>query len=450
MFYNNFFSTLKQDLKAAVKPYPLSEGSCFSAIEALRSSIQNGIFNIKKNAPLLIFGQILSVVLAISGGAQATLHTECHISAPNFGNALVYIILALHVVPLIIRGQSFKNSKKDDDVRRVLFAETDSSLIVRNDDDSMSDTPPAYSFLFGLIPLHAPAWAYFFMAIADVEGNYMVVRAFQYSSFSYNMVIDYLSVAVAMMLSWSFLNREYTSAHMIGATICILGAHLNAVESFRNWNEDEDFNKDDSPSHFGALLAIVAAIMFGANLFLTEVFVRDMGGPVETLAMRGLFGAPLALLQSRVFERDALTALFFATPSTATNGFSEDHTCSHEATVTLLLSFVAMSTLRYVGISQFFSYSEVGLLSISFLTADMWLSLFSFVSDRIYLPWSITSMILGIFLYQAGTSPIQEDSKKSAGQTKENNDYQDIEISSIGLQNIIMPPSISTQEHEYW
>uniref|UniRef100_A0A7S4AML6 Uncharacterized protein n=1 Tax=Pseudo-nitzschia australis TaxID=44445 RepID=A0A7S4AML6_9STRA len=58
-----------------------------------------------ENWKVLLLGQILSLLLASGGAAQATLHLSCGLSAPTFTMAFVYLGLSAIHLPVLCRKQ---------------------------------------------------------------------------------------------------------------------------------------------------------------------------------------------------------------------------------------------------------------------------------------------------------------------------------------------------------
>jgi solute carrier family 35, member F1/2 len=63
-------------------------------------------YYLRQNWKILLFGQVLSLLLAGAGAAQATLHLDCGLSAPTFTMALIYFGLSFHLVYMILVQKS--------------------------------------------------------------------------------------------------------------------------------------------------------------------------------------------------------------------------------------------------------------------------------------------------------------------------------------------------------
>ena len=149
------------------------------------------VFYLRSNLKSLLLGQVLSVMLAISGAAQSTLHLECGLSAPTASIGLVYLLLSLHLISLC----KYRN--------KVLLAENDSTERTNFSADALTDhssgstvlrmsPQPTHKFL-GL-PLHGPPCVYLAMAFVDVEANYLTVLAYRYTTLTSISLFDALAI----------------------------------------------------------------------------------------------------------------------------------------------------------------------------------------------------------------------------------------------------------------
>lgn len=69
-----------------------------------------------------------------------------------------------------------------------------------------------------------PVWQYALLALADVEGNFLVVCAYQYTSISSAMLLDCFTIPVVMLLSALFLSAKVRVSCCHSADALILRA----------------------------------------------------------------------------------------------------------------------------------------------------------------------------------------------------------------------------------
>lgn len=66
-------------------------------------------------------------------------------------------------------------------------------------------------------------WKYFFVAVADVEANYLVVQAYQYTTLTSVQLLDCFTIPVVLLLSWAVLKVRYQIIHIVGVSVCLMG-----------------------------------------------------------------------------------------------------------------------------------------------------------------------------------------------------------------------------------
>ena len=346
--------------------------------------IQQGVSTTADQWRVLLFGQVLSFLVASQGAAQSTLHLQCKISAPAFATGLVYVILTFHLIPLFKKDGQFRKLESRDCV-------------------TTEESPT--NWFMGVIPLQASAWTYLGIALLDVEANYLTVLAYRYTSLTSVSVLDAMAIPSAMLFSRLCLGRRYVVAHLFGAIVCLCGMSANVFTDFESEEKDNVEAKEYPHLVLGDFLAMLGGLMFGARDVLTELSVKNFGGTNEYLGMVGLFGTLISFTQVILLERQQVEDFF--------SGATE--TCPLAMGLWLLLAYVATASLRYAGFAHFLVVSEAALLNLSLLTADLWSAIFEVVAERIIPPvlfWVSLALVLGgVFIYETGPSPIMEDPK---------------------------------------
>lgn len=66
-------------------------------------------------------------------------------------------------------------------------------------------------------------WRYFLIAVVDVEANYLIVKAYQYTTVTSVQLLDCFTIPTVLALSWFFLRARYACLHLAGAGVCLLG-----------------------------------------------------------------------------------------------------------------------------------------------------------------------------------------------------------------------------------
>ena len=66
-------------------------------------------------------------------------------------------------------------------------------------------------------------WKYLLLAFIDVEANYMIVYAYQFTSLTSVQLLDCSTIPTVMLLSWLFLSVRYLISHIVGVCVCLVG-----------------------------------------------------------------------------------------------------------------------------------------------------------------------------------------------------------------------------------
>lgn len=333
---------------------------------------------------ILVFGQVLSVLLAVMWASQATLYLRCQWNAPAFSCFWAYLLLSLHTIPLLWKGRAIRKGV----------------------DTSTSETR---WFLYSL-PLQASPWVYFGMALLSFYGNYCYLLAVSLTTVTSISLVDAISVPTAMILSHCFLRRRYLKLHFLGAALCLAGVAIGVIvdfaanrihqdDSFSDSYEDADGSEEFPNKVVGDLLSCVGAILFGINDVLAEYSVHRFGGTSEYLGMIGFFGVFLSAFQMAITERQTISDTF--------NGMTP---CGGNIVAGLLVAYVVGQFSRKTGLATFLTMSDAALLQLSLLTCDLYTALFSIIYQHILpRPSSWIAMVIvmsGIVVYEMSAPPL--------------------------------------------
>ncbi|KAL4608475.1 solute carrier family 35 member F2-like isoform X1 [Arapaima gigas] len=147
-------------------------------------------------------------------------------------------------------------------------------------------------------------WKYLLVGISDVEANYMVVKAYQFTTLTSVQLLDCFVIPVLMALSWMFLKTRYKLVHYIGVAVCLLGvgAMVGAdLLAGRDQGSSNDILLGDG-------LVLISATFYAVSNVCQEYTVKNLGR-VEFLGMMGLFGTIISGVQLGVLEYSAVTQI---------------------------------------------------------------------------------------------------------------------------------------------
>eukprot|EP00033_Pygsuia_biforma_P000341 GCRY01000414.1.p1 GENE.GCRY01000414.1~~GCRY01000414.1.p1 ORF type:complete len:305 (+),score=75.75 GCRY01000414.1:1302-2216(+) len=155
-------------------------------------------------------------------------------------------------------------------------------------------------------PLHKRIrWGYILLTLADVEANYLVVKAYKYTSITNVMLLDCFTLPCVMVLSFVFLRMRYRYFHFAGVMLCMVGLTLLIYSDLsRMEQEGEDTNQGDLP-WFGDLLCLSGAFLYAVSNVGQE-FVVTSESPQEFLSFLGVYGVLVNGTQMLLLERDGI------------------------------------------------------------------------------------------------------------------------------------------------
>ncbi|KAM9451257.1 solute carrier family 35 member F2 isoform 1-T4 [Clarias gariepinus] len=147
-------------------------------------------------------------------------------------------------------------------------------------------------------------WKYFLVALTDVEANYTVVLAYQYTTLTSIQLLDCFVIPVLMGLSWFFLKTRYRPLHFIAVVVCLLGVGA-MVGADLLAGRDQGSN---SSVLLGDSLVLISAALYAVSNMCQEYTVKNLSR-VEFLGMMGLFGTLISGVQLGVLEVGAISRI---------------------------------------------------------------------------------------------------------------------------------------------
>ncbi|KAJ7623314.1 DUF914-domain-containing protein [Roridomyces roridus] len=190
-------------------------------------------------------------------------------------------------------------------------------------------------------------WKYLILAACDVEGNFLVVKAYEYTDLLSCMLLDAWAIPVCMIFSYIYMRKGYHWSQILGVLICILGLGLLVAS-------DELTHKDYSPLSRGKgdAFMVAGATLYGFTNATEEFFVRKR--PLyEVVGQLGMFGFIICIIQAAGLEHEGM--------KTATwNG----------ATVGLLLAYTVAMIILYTVAPLLYRMASSAYYNLSLLSSD--------------------------------------------------------------------------------
>ncbi|XP_068936937.1 solute carrier family 35 member F2 [Petaurus breviceps papuanus] len=140
-------------------------------------------------------------------------------------------------------------------------------------------------------------WKYIFLGLADVEANYVIVRAYQYTTLTSVQLLDCFGIPVLMALSWFVLHARYRVIHFIAVAVCLLGVGTMVGADILAGRD----NNSGSNVLIGDVLVLLGASLYAISNVCEEYIVKKLSR-VEFLGMVGLFGTFISGVQMVLIE----------------------------------------------------------------------------------------------------------------------------------------------------
>ncbi|XP_029352559.1 solute carrier family 35 member F1 [Echeneis naucrates] len=300
----------------------------------------------------LALGQVLSLLICAIGLTSKYLADDFNANTPVFQSFLNYILL---------------------------FLVYTTTLAVRQGEGNL------------LAILKKRWWKYMILGLIDIEANYLVLKAYQYTTLSSVQLLDCFVIPVVLLLSWFFLLVRYKAAHFAGAGLCLLGVGLMVGADILLGRQQGLGDQ----KLFGDLLVLGGATLYGISNVCEEFIVKNLNR-VEFLGMIGLFGSFFSGIQLAIMEHKEL----------------------------LKVSWDWQIGLLYIGFSAFmfglYSFMPVVMkrtsatsVNLSLLTADLYslfcgLFLFHYKFSGLYL-LSFFIIIFGLVVYSSSSTYVAQN-----------------------------------------
>uniref|UniRef100_A0A0N5BWE0 EamA domain-containing protein n=1 Tax=Strongyloides papillosus TaxID=174720 RepID=A0A0N5BWE0_STREA len=145
-------------------------------------------------------------------------------------------------------------------------------------------------------------WKYLLLGIIDVEANYLVVWAYQFTNLTSIQLLDCSVIPFVMILSYLFLRVRYLTFHIVGVALCLLGI------AFLIWAdvlENKNGSLGESNKFLGDCLCIASSALYALSNTGEEKLVKNYSRN-EYLGIVGIIGFIISGIQLAIFERNNL------------------------------------------------------------------------------------------------------------------------------------------------
>ncbi|XP_038882365.1 solute carrier family 35 member F1-like isoform X2 [Benincasa hispida] len=241
------------------------------------------------------------------------------------------------------------------------------------------------AFVYGITMLSrrkamkAKWYYYILLGLVDVEANYLVVKAYQYTSITSVMLLDCWAIPCVLLFTWLFLKTKYRLRKIIGVVICVAGIVAVIFSDVHAGDRAGGSNPIK-----GDALVIAGATLYAVSNVSEEFLVKN-AGRVELMAMLGLFGSIISGIQI-IIERNELKSINW--------------------TAGAALPFVGFSVamfLFYSLVPVLLQINGAAMLNLSLLTSDMWAVVIRIFAYHEKVDWiyfvAFAAVVVGLVIY---------------------------------------------------
>ncbi|KAI3442842.1 uncharacterized protein J3R85_000533 [Psidium guajava] len=212
----------------------------------------------------------------------------------------------------------------------------------------------ALALVFGSILLYRRrrllvSWYwYLLLGMVDVQGNYLVNKAYQYSSITSVTLLDCWTIPSVLVLTWVFLGTRYSMLQLFGAALCVIGLGLVLL------SDAGVGGGGGSKPLLGDILVIAGTVCYAVSNVGEEFCVKKKD-LVEVVSMIGLYGTLVSVVEISIFERQSIESITWSTEL-----------------VLAFVGYVLAMFLFYSFAPSVLKMSGAAMFNLSLLTSDMW------------------------------------------------------------------------------
>ncbi|XP_037533585.1 solute carrier family 35 member F2 [Nematolebias whitei] len=277
-------------------------------------------------------------------------------------------------------------------------------------------------------------WKYLLLGLVDVEANYTVVKAYQYTTLTSVQLLDCFVIPVLMLLSWWVLKTRYRMVHYVAVCVCLLGVGAMVGADLLAGRDQGSA----SNMLLGDGLVLLSATLYAVSNVSQEYTVKKLSR-VEFLGMVGLFGTIISTVQMVILERSEVSNIKWSWQ------------------VGLLFSAYALCMFAlYSWMPVVMKLSSAASVNLSLLTADLFslffgIFLFHYNFSGLYVV-SLVVILIGFITFNAVPTPTNPTDTSSSSSLSEEGYYDNTVATDSGFTQRevagIIPAEVKGEEDE--
>jgi solute carrier family 35 protein F1/2 len=234
---------------------------------------------------------------------------------------------------------------------------------------------------------------YLLAAILDLEANYLVISAYNYTTITSVMLLDCFTIPSSMVLSYYFLGYQYNLSHFVGAILCLVGLGLIVLSDILVAEDTSSATTAARDPVVGDILCLCGSFLYASSNVLQEYLVKRYGR-VRYIGHVGAFGMLLASIQFAAADLPRLVKVGARLPLVS---------------VGYMVGFVGCLFGMCVSTSMFLHIGDATLFNLSLLTSDVYAVLFSYLMYHRLVHWlyflAFACVAMGLVVYHRTDAP---------------------------------------------
>jgi len=237
--------------------------------------------------------------------------------------------------------------------------------------------------------VYKDGWKYALLAACDVEGNFLVVKAYQYTDLLSCMLLDAWAIPVCLFMSWLYMRTKYHWTQLLGVLICVAGLGMLVGSDEITQKSWEALNKAK-----GDGFMIAGATLYGITNASEEFLVRKR--PLyEVVGQLGMYGSIINAIQGTALEYKSIRS---------SNWDGEN--------VGLIFAYTAAMIILYTVAPLIYRSSSSAFFNLSLLSSDFYGLLFGLFLYHYSPYWlyfiSFAIVITGLVVYFWHSTPEEQ------------------------------------------
>lgn len=261
-------------------------------------------------------------------------------------------------------------------------------------------------------------WKYFILAACDVEGNFLVVKAYQYTDLLSCMLLDAWAIPVCLFFSYIYMRTRYHWTQILGVVVCVGGLGMLVGSDFLT---DKNYHALDKGK--GDVFMIVGATLYGFTNATEEFFVRR--SPLyEVVGQLGMWGVLINGIQAASLEHHLMTTASW-------NG----------GTIGILIAYTAAMFILYTVAPILYRMASSAYYNLSLLSSDFYGLLFGLFLYHYSPFWlyfvAFSIVILGLFIYFWSKTPEEQGKLDPQAPTYVTRKHSGGDSAAVGCDDVV-------------